>query len=61
MHSDKIDEEAKAISQSVFTSRNRNSDLKCPIVQNVVAKCNIYQGLNATCAKAADYLLHVKN
>ena len=61
MHSDKIGKEAKAISQSVFTSRDRNSDLKCPIVQSVVAKCNISQQLNATRAKAADYLLLGKN
>lgn len=61
MHDDKIGKEAKAISQSPFTSRDRNSDIKCPIVRNVVAKCNICQGLNAMCAKAADYLLHGKN
>ena len=61
MHDDKIGKEAKAISHSMFTSRDRSSDLKCPIVPNVVEKCNICQQLNATCAKAADHLLHVKN
>lgn len=52
---------AKAISPSTLTSRDRISDLKWHIAQNVVVKCNIFQPQNVTCARAVDYLLHGKN